>query len=179
MMSRRCLLVLGLLGCLVPALVSALGQDKPWFGGIYTQSSGYSTETGLPAAAWFGAGLFLEPFGFRALNPALAAGVLLPVSPFQAQAARLQVSAWLSLYDFELPLLKRTFYAALRWSPAVGAEYQLGLAHGDMSWALLAAPLRIRAGAAVVTLGEIQLFLRPEPPQGWGVGLFQAMLFLF
>jgi hypothetical protein len=180
-MMRRTLFRFSLFVLLVPgAAAGGLGPAKPWYGGMYVQTSGYSESTGLPAASWFGAGVFFEPLDIPVLNPLLAAGLVLPVAPCRASATRLELTGELTLFDSRLPLLAWVSYAALRWSPAVGLDFQLSLADGESSWSLLAFPVRIRAGDAIFTLGGVQLFFQGRDPwEAWGVVLFKAMLFLF
>jgi len=134
--------LIGFLGPLV--CLSGLGQNKPWFGGMYTQTSGYSAETGLPAAAWFGAGLFIEPLSFQPSTPPFSAGLLLPAAPLQASAARLQISAALTVYDFELPLLKTHLLRRPALEPAVGL---------NISWAWHTEHELVAAGRAAAHPG--------------------------
>ena len=147
---------------------------------MFVESCGFAEASFLPAAACLGAGLFLEPFALPAFNPAVFAGMLLPVAPYQADAFCLRAGLALTLFDARLPWLRRTFYAALRWSPALGAGLLCRLDGSGLRFTLAASPLRLRAGDAVFTLCGLELLLDEQGrPQGWGAVLFQAALFLF
>jgi hypothetical protein len=157
-----------------------LGEAKPWAGGFFAESGGYAEPSFLPSATCLSAGLFLEPLALPALNPAVSAGILLPVAPYQADALVLRANLALTLFDARLSWLRRTFYAALAWSPAVGAGLLYRLDGSVFRFTLSASPLRLRAGDAVFTLCSPELLLDPQgSPRGWGLGLFQAALFLY
>ena len=157
-----------------------LGEAKPWTGGMFAESCGFADAALLPAAGCLSGGLFLEPLAFPAFNPAIFAGMLLPVAPFQADALCLRAGLALTLFDARLPWLRRTFYAALRWSPALGAGLLYRLDGSGLRFTLAASPLRVRAGDAVFTLCSPELLLDEQGrSQGWGAVLFQAALFLF
>jgi hypothetical protein len=157
-----------------------LGALKPWSGGMYVESSGFADAAFLPAAGCLSAGLFLEPLALRAGNPALFAGILLPVAPYQAGAFCLRAGAALTLFDARLARLQETFYAALAWSPAVGAGLLYRIERPALRFTLAASPVRIRAGDALFTFGSLELLLDDRGGVcGWGAVLFQAALFLF
>jgi len=157
-----------------------LGEAKPWTGGMFMESCGFADAAFLPAAGCLSVGLFLEPLALPAFNPAVFAGMLLPVAPWQADALALRAGLELTLFDARLPWLYRTFYAALRWSPALGAGLLYRLDGSGLRFTLSASPLRIRAGDAVFTLCSPELLLDEQGrPQGWGAVLFQAALFRF
>ena len=178
---------------LVPALVLAaallvlpaarapgLGTEKPWLGGVYAGTCGFSEPTGLPAAEYLAVGLFLEPFSLPALNLAAGGGFLLPLAPWGVDGVRLQLMGDLTIVDVPAPGLERIFYNSLCWSPGVGAELLVSLDFATASFALLVSPLRFRAGDGVFTLCSAHLFLEPGPAlAGWGLTLFQASLFIF
>jgi len=157
-----------------------LGQAKPWAGGFFVESSGFAEPSLLPPAGCLGAGLFLEPLALPALNPAVFAGVLLPVAPYRAEDLSLRAGATLTLFDAPLPWLHQTFYAALRWSPALGAGLLYRFDGSALRFTLAASPLRIRAGDAVFTIGSLELLVDAQGSgRGWGAVLFQAALFFF
>lgn len=82
-----------------------VGEAKPWTGGMFVESCGFAEASFLPAAACLGAGLFLEPFALPTFNPAVFAGMLLPVAPFQADALCLRAGdALFTLCSLELLL---------------------------------------------------------------------------
>jgi len=159
---------------------SALGAEKPWFGGLYTGFCGFSEKTGLPAAEYLAAGLFAEPLSIPVLNPALLCGVLLPMSPADIGGMRVQVAGELTIVDLPVSFLKKRFYITSCWSPGVGAHYQFTFHQRTSAFSVLIAPLRFRVGDGVFTFGSIELFLfRGAELQGWGFTLFKAALFLF
>lgn len=173
------LVLLALLALLSAANAGALGPRKPWFGGVYAGFCGFSEPTDLPAAAYLEAGVFVEPFAARFLNPALSCGLLLPVSPPEPEGLRLQLGAELSLLDLPAPLIKRRFYSSGAFSPAVGGEYLLHPGTGAQSFAVVFSPLRFRVADAVFSLGSLRLFLGERGrPAGWGLTLFRAALFV-
>lgn len=157
-----------------------LGEARPWSGGLFLESSGYAEAAFLPAAACLGVGLFLEPLSLPALNPAAFAGLLLPVAPCRPDALCLRAGLALSLFEARLSWLRRTFYAALAWSPALGAGLLWRMDGSGLRFTLAASPLRLRAGDALFTIGGLELLLDAQGSAlGWGLVLFQAALFLF
>jgi hypothetical protein len=178
-LARTAVLLLTLLLSTAPP-GRCLGEAKPWAGGFFVESGGFAEPSFLPAAGCLGAGLFLEPLALPALNPAVFAGVLLPVAPFQADDLSLRAGAMLTLFDARLPWLPQTFYAALRWSPALGAGLLYRLDGSELRFTLAVSPLRIRAGDAVFTIGSLELLIDAQGSgRGWGAVLFQAALFFF
>ncbi|MBN1836274.1 MAG: hypothetical protein JW820_10515, partial [Spirochaetales bacterium] len=121
---RRAVPALRILTVLIVSAVpaAALGPEKPWFGGVYSGFSGFSSQTGLPAAEYLSVGLFAEPLAVPVLNPALGVGVLLPFSPCTEGALRLQFILDLTLADVPVSFLQKRFYLASRWSPGLSAE---------------------------------------------------------
>ena len=180
-MRRIPVTLLLLLSLFFPANeISALGADKPWFGGLYTGFCGFSEQTGLPEAEYLAAGLFAEPLSIPVLNPALLCGVLLPLSPADIYGMRVQVAGELTIVDLPVSLLKKRFYITSCWSPGVGAHYLFTFDRRTSAFSVLIAPLRFRVGDGVFTFGSIELFLfRGAESQGWGFTLFKAALFLF
>lgn len=176
---RNAALILSLLLWAAPC-GRCLGEAKPWTGGFYTESGGYAEPSLLPAASCLSFGLFLEPLALPALNPAVFAGLLLPVAPFRPEALALRGGLTLTLFDARLSWLQRTFYAALAWSPALGAGLLYRPDGSVLRFALNAAPLRLRAGDALFTLCSPELLLDAQGSAlGWGLVLFQAALFLY
>jgi hypothetical protein len=176
---RAALLLLPLLLWAAPP-ARCLGEVKPWNGGFFVESCGFAEAAFLPPAACLSAGLFLEPLALPAGNPAVFAGILLPVAPCQAEDLTLRAGLALTLFDARLPWLLRTFYAALRWSPALGAGLLYRLDSAGLRFSLAASPLRLRAGDAIFTLCSPELLLDQRGgTRGWGLVLFQAALFLF
>jgi hypothetical protein len=164
----------------VPTHGRCLGQDKPWSGGFFLESSGYADPALLPAAGCLGTGLFLEPLAIPALNPCVLAGILLPVAPCRGDAAALRAALALTLFDARLGWLRRTFYAALAWSPALEAGLLYRTDGSCLRFTLAASALRLRAGDAMFTIGSLHLLLDGRgSPKGWGLVLFQAALFLY
>lgn len=158
----------------------ALGAQKPWFGGLYTGFCGFSEKTGLPAAEYLAAGLFAEPLNIPVLNPALFCGVLIPLSPANIGGMRVQVAGELSIVEFPVSFLKNRFYITSCFSPGVGAHYLFALDYSTSAFSVLIAPLRVRVGDGVFTIGSIELFLAEGTGvRGWGFTLFKAALFLF
>jgi hypothetical protein len=179
---RRIPVILLLLLCLFfPAdETCALGAEKPWFGGLYTGFCGFSEQTGPPAGEYLTAGLFAEPLNIPVLNPALLCGVLIPLSPANTGGMRVQVAAELTIVDLPVSFLKNRFYITSCFSPGVGAQYLFALDYSTSAFSVLIAPLRIRVGDGVFTVGSIELFLEEGTgARGWGFTLFKAALFLF
>jgi hypothetical protein len=160
--------------------LSAVGADKPWFGGVYTGFCGFSKQTGLPAAEYLAIGLFAEPLSIPVLNPALFCGVLFPVAPPNTDGMRVQIAGELTIFDLPVSFLKNRFYITSSWSPGVGAQYLFAFDHRPSSFSALIAPFRVRVGDGVFTICSIELFLaRGVGLQGWGFTLFKTSLFLF
>jgi hypothetical protein len=156
------------------------GEARPWTGGLFVESCGFAEAAFLPPAACLSAGLFLEPLALRAVNPAVFVGILVPAAPCQGENLALRTGLALTLFDARLPWLLRTFYAALRWSPAIGAGLLYRLDGSGLRFTVAASPLRLRAGDAIFTLCSPELLLDEQAGiRGWGLVLFQAALFLF
>jgi hypothetical protein len=171
-------ILLSLLAWAAPA--DALGAEKPWFGGVYSGFSGFSEQTGLPAAEYLALGLFAEPLAIHVLNPALCVGLLLPLSPATDGALRLQFALDLTLVDIPVSFLKNRFYLSSCWSPGLGAECLVPFDFATARFAFVAAPLRARVGDGTFTIASVALLLDQEARlQGWGITLFKASLFLF
>lgn len=182
-MQRRAvpLVALALLALITGAApAGALGAEKPWFGGVYGAFSGFSADSGLPAAEYLNLGVFAEPLAIRVLNPALGCGLLLPLSPCVSGAVRLHVALDLTLVDVPTAVMKNRFYLSSCWSPGLGAECLVPLDFHTARFALCAAPLRVRVGDGTFAIASVQLLLDQEARvQGWGITLFKASLFLF
>ena len=143
-------------------------------------AGGFSGDTGLPAAEYWSAGLFLEPLSLPVLNPALHAGVLLPISNWDRRGVRWQLGGELSVVEVPAPLLKPLFYNEINWSPGTGVEALVLPDFSAATAAVLIAPLRFRAGDGVFSLcAAYLLFELSEGYVGWGITLFRAALFLW
>jgi hypothetical protein len=101
---RAALLLLPLLLWAAPP-ARCLGEAKPWNGGLFVESCGFAEAAFLPPAACLSAGLFLEPLALPAGNPAVFAGILLPVAPGQTGDLTLRAGLALTLFDARLPWL--------------------------------------------------------------------------
>ena len=157
----------------------SLGQESPWWAGLYAESCGFSERTGLPAAEYLAFGAFIEPLSLPLLNPSLYCGLLLPVAPFRDGGTRYQIAGELTLFDLEVRALERCFYTSLCWSPALGTELLVEPDFHDFSFTLLLAPLRVRAADALISVGSVQLFMEPGfRLRGWGFALFKTAVFL-
>ena len=174
------LVYLALASLFAPPPAEPLGAEKPWFGGLYAGTCGFSESTGLPAAEYWSIGLFVEPLSLPALNPALHAGILLPISPWDKTGVRWQLGGEISIFDLPVPGLKHLFYNEIHWSPGTGAEALASIDFSTVSVAVLIAPLRFRAGDGVFSICTGHLVIDPaEGFAGWGITLFRAALFLW
>jgi hypothetical protein len=176
----RLLTLLALVSLFTSPSAESLGTEKPWFGGLYAGTCGFSESTGLPAAEYCSVGLFIEPLSLPAFNPALHAGVLLPITPWDKRGVRWQLGGELSIFDLPAPRLKHLFYNEINWSPGTGAEALANLDFSAASVNVLIAPLRFRAGDGVFSLCTAHLVFDPAKGfAGWGITLFRAALFLW
>lgn len=159
------------------------GPGPFWWGGSYVASRGFASGSGLGEGEFLDLGLFIEPFQSRFLSPALAAGALLPLFPFEPAGARLWVGVDLVLFS-----LRRHPFAVLvdqtSWlCPSLGAYWlapAFGAAGGDGGLVTFsAAPLRLRTGDARYSLLAPELVSRGGGAVSWGLRVFELWYFLF
>jgi hypothetical protein len=158
----------------------SLGHDKPWWGGLYVGTAGFSRQSGLPDSEYLSFGVFVEPLDIRMFNPALFLGTITAIAPPQPQGLRYQLTGELTLFDLPAATLSKFFFENLCWSPGLAVECLLSRDLGSSAWALLLSPLRIRTGDGLFTVCALQLFI--EPPfafGGWGIVLFRTALFIW
>lgn len=160
---------------------AAFGETSGWTTGFQISSEGFTEGYGFVDSEYVGMELFLEPWSFDFLTPALNTGFLLPVSSSMFADSVFKAEISLELFALKKHIFRNFIDLENRWAPLISGGIMLPVSDTDnLLLNLGVSPFRLKTGAGRYSI----LALDAVTDTGFsgvafGIKIFDFRLFLF
>jgi hypothetical protein len=157
------------------------GGRSPWFLGLAVSPEGFGGGLGSSGAERLSLAIVLDPFQWKTAVPSLAAGITIPVFPWQPEDALFEARLDLRALTLRSRLFDSPYDGPAEYAPALSASVYLPLAGGEPFGSFGIRPFSFRTGdASYSLLSPGAVFSRgPEPGGSYGFRGYSIELFEF
>ncbi len=160
---------------------SSPGGRSPWFLGFAVSPEGFGGDSGIEAGERLSLALVLDPCPWKIAVPSIAAGLSVPLFPWDPEGSLFEARLDLRLMTLRLKFLDSLYDGPAEYAPAIGASAYWPLSGGDPFGAIGVKPLVFRTGDAQYSILSVSALLTrgSDPGAAYGFRAFSIELFEF
>ncbi len=160
---------------------AAFGETSGWTAGFQISSEGFTEGYGFSSSEYVGMELFLEPWSFDFLTPALNTGFLLPVSQNLFADSVFKAELSLELFALKKHIFRNFIDIENRWAPSVSGGVLMPVnSPGQLLLNFGISPFRLKTGAGRYSILAFDAVTDTQfSGISYGIKIFDFRLFLF
>ncbi len=179
MRNRFIILIAAVL--LFVSAAAGFGETSGWTAGFQISSEGFTEGFSFEDSEYVGIELFLEPWSFDFLTPALNTGFLLPVSSTMFADSVYKAEISLELFALKKHIFKNFIDLENRWAPLISGGIMFPVSNPDQLLLNLGvSPFRLKTGSGRYSILALDVVTDTAfSGVAFGIKIFDFRLFLF